>query len=188
MRHAPENVTQLLTDYRTGKREALDELLPLVYDELHRIAARYLRAERREHTLQPTALVNEAYLRLVDQRNVDWQNRAHFYGIAAQVMRRVLVDYARARGREKRGGKEVKVPLDEALAVAQEQDVDLVRLEEALVRLAALDAQQGRIVELRYFGGLSIEETAEVLGVSESTVKRDWAMARAWLQRELLGG
>jgi RNA polymerase sigma factor (TIGR02999 family) len=180
-----EQVTRLLEEVRGGRREALDELLPVVYAELRRIAARYLRAERLGHTLQPTALVNEAYMRLVDQRNVEWQNRAHFYGVAAQVMRRILVDYARARRREKRGGAEVKVPLEDEVVGARERDVDLVRLDDAMDDLARLDAQQARVVELRYFGGLSIEETAEVLGVSDSTVKREWAMARAWLQREL---
>jgi RNA polymerase sigma-70 factor, ECF subfamily len=180
-----EQVTRLLTDLRGGRREALDEIIPVVYAELRRIAARYLRAERQSHTLQPTALVNEAYMRLVAQRDVEWQNRAHFYGVAAQLMRRILVDYARARGREKRGGEEVRVPLDEAVVGIREHDVDLVRLDEALGELARLDEQQARVVELRYFGGLSIEETAEVLGVSDSTVKREWAMARSWLQREL---
>ena len=183
----PDQVTRLLAEYRGGRREALDSLLPLVYGELRRIAARYLHAERREHTLQPTALVHEAYLRLVDQRSVDYENRAQFYGIAASIMRRILVDHARARGRDKRGGGEVRIPLDEAVAAAREPDVDLVRLDGALERLAALDEPQARVVELRYFGGLSIPETAGVLGVSESTVKRDWAMARVWLQRELAG-
>jgi RNA polymerase sigma-70 factor, ECF subfamily len=182
-----DEVSRLLVEVRGGNRDALDELIPVVHGELRRIAARYLRAERHGHTLQPTALVNEAYMRLVDQRNVDWQNRAHFLGVAAQLMRRILVDHARARGREKRGGDEVRVPLDEAVVGADERDVDLARLDEALGELARLDAQQARVVELRYFGGLSIEETAEVLGVSDSTVKREWAMARAWLQRELSG-
>jgi RNA polymerase sigma factor (TIGR02999 family) len=183
-----EEITQLLTEYGAGNREAVDRLLPLVYPELRRIAARYLRAERPEHTLQPTALVHEAYLKLVDQRDVTWQNRVHFYGVAAQLMRRLLVDYARAHGASKRGGDQVRVPLEEALVVPQEQALDLVRLDEALERLAELDAQQSRVVELRYFGGLSIEETAEVLGVSPATVKRNWAMAKAWLHHELVGG
>jgi RNA polymerase sigma factor (TIGR02999 family) len=183
----PEEITQLLTDYRGGKREALDLLLPAVYGELRAMAARYLRAEREGHTLQPTALVHEAYVRLADQRDVEWRNRAHVLGVAAQIMRRLLVDHARTRGRQKRGAG-LNIPLDGVdVAAPGESDVDLVVLDGALDRLAALSAQQGRIVELRYFGGLSIEETAEVLGVSTMTVKRGWAMARAWLHRELSG-
>jgi RNA polymerase sigma factor (TIGR02999 family) len=185
---APGQVTELLSEYRDGKREALDRLLPVVYAELRAIAARYLRAERDDHTLQPTALVHEAYVRLADQRDVEWRNRAHFLGVAAQIMRRLLVDHARTRGRRKRGSG-LRVPLEDVDVVAPgETDVDLVALDAALDRLAALSPQQGRIVELRYFGGLSIEETAEVLAVSTMTVKRGWAMARAWLHRELTGG
>jgi RNA polymerase sigma factor (TIGR02999 family) len=184
---APGEVTQLLSEYRGGKREALDLLLPFVYSELRSMAARYLRAERSDHTLQPTALVHEAYVRLADQRDVEWRNRAHFLGVAAQVMRRLLVDHARTRGRKKRGSG-LKVPIDDVDAAApSETDVDVVALDTALERLATLSPQQARIVELRYFGGLSLEETAEVLGVSTMTVKRGWAMARAWLHRELTG-
>jgi RNA polymerase sigma factor (TIGR02999 family) len=185
---APGEVTQLLSEYRGGKREALDLLLPFVYGELRAMAARYLRAERGDHTLQPTALVHEAYVRLADQRDVEWRNRAHFLGVAAQAMRRLLVDHARTRGRKKRGSG-LRVPIEEIAepAAACEADVDLIALDAALERLAALSPQQARIVELRYFGGLSLEETAEVLGVSSMTVKRGWAMARAWLHRELTG-
>jgi RNA polymerase sigma-70 factor (ECF subfamily) len=160
--------------------------MPLVYAELRRTAARYLRRERSGHTLQPTALVHEAYVRLIDQRDVQWQNRAHFLGFAAQVMRHILVDHARAHSAGKRGGGAARVTLSEALVVPEERDVDLVALDDALTALAALNAQQARAVELRYFGGLSIEEAAEVLGVSTATVRRDWTVARAWLRREML--
>jgi RNA polymerase sigma factor (TIGR02999 family) len=185
----PGEVTELLRQYRAGKREALDHLVPVVYGELRRIAARYMRAEGDGHTLQATALVNEAYLRLVDQRDVEWQNRAHFFGVAAQVMRRLLVDHARGRNRRKRGGGIAVVPLEDhdVAGPAPDDAVDLVALDAALDRLAELSPQQSRVVELRYFAGLSIEETAEVLGVSTMTVKRAWAMARAWLHRELTG-
>src|SRR5215207_9639525 len=160
-------ISGLLHAWSGGNREALDELLPLVYDELHRQAARYLRRERPGHTLQTTALIHEAYLRLIDQRDVRWQSRTHFFAIAAQMMRRVLVDYARAKHREKRGGDDVRLPLEAATLVASdEQSVDLMALDEALTRLAALDEQQARVVELRYFGGLSLEETAEALHVA----------------------
>ena len=186
----PGEVTELLSQYRGGRREALDRLVPIVYDELRKIAARYLRAEWANNTLQPTALVHEAYMRLVDQREVEWQNRAHFYGVAAQLMRRLLVDHARSRNRRKRGGGLLLVPLEEHDVAGPQPDdgLDLMALDDALERLAALSSQQARIVELRYFGGLSIEETAEVLGVSTMTVKRGWAMARAWLHRELTVG
>ncbi len=182
-------VTELLSQYRGGKREALDVLVPIVYGELRKIAAGYLRGERSNNSLQPTALVHEAYIRLVDQREVEWQNRAHFFGVAAQVMRRLLVDHARGRNRHKRGGGMLLLPLEEHDVAGPEpdQEVDLIALDDALVRLAELSPQQGRIVELRYFGGLSIEETAEVLDVSTMTVKRGWAMARAWLHREITG-
>jgi RNA polymerase sigma factor (TIGR02999 family) len=182
-------VTELLSQVRGGKREALDVLLPVVYGELRKIAARYMRAEWEGHTLQPTALVHEAYLRLVDQRDVEWQSRAHFFGVAAQLMRRLLVDHARGRNRRKRGGGLLVVPLDgnDVAGPAPDEGIDMVGLDAALDRLSELSPQQGRIVELRYFGGLSIEETAEVLGVSTMTVKRGWAMARAWLRRELSG-
>ncbi|MEP7340930.1 MAG: sigma-70 family RNA polymerase sigma factor [Acidobacteriota bacterium] len=178
------NVTQLLVAWNDGNPEARDELIPLVYAELHRLAQAYLRRERRGHTLQSAALVHEAFLRLVDQR-VAWRNRAHFFGIAAQLMRRILVDYARSRQNEKHGGDQLHLELDEALDEAAARDTDLVALDDALQSLAALDPQQSRVIELRYFGGLTIEETAEVLGVSDTTVEREWRLARAWLLREL---
>jgi RNA polymerase sigma factor (TIGR02999 family) len=182
----PENVTQMLLDWGRGDRAALDRLMAVVYEDLRRQAARCLRRERPDHTLQTTALVHEGYMRLVDQRRVEWQDRAHFFAIAARVMRQVLVDHARRRNADKRGGAEDALPLDEALAVgAEEPPVDLVALDEALGRLEALSARQARVVELRYFGGLSVEETAEVLGVSPATVKNDWAASRAWLRRQL---
>jgi RNA polymerase sigma factor (TIGR02999 family) len=173
-----------LVAWNDGNPEARDELIPLVYAELHRLAQAYLRRERRGHTLQSAALVHEAFLRLVDQR-VAWRNRAHFFGIAAQLMRRILVDYARSRQNEKHGGDQLHLELDEALDEAAARDTDLVALDDALQSLAALDPQQSRVIELRDFGGLTIEETAEVLGVSETTVEREWRMARAWLLREL---
>jgi RNA polymerase sigma factor (TIGR02999 family) len=183
---ASHRLTQLLVAWSEGQREALDELLPLVYDELRRIAHRYMRGERAGHDLQTTALVNEAYLRLVDQRQVRWQNRAHFFAICAQLMRRIIVDRARAQHYQKRGGHARKVALDEAtLAVAEERAADLLALDEALRRLAEIDPRKGRIVELRYFGGLSVEETAEVLQVSAVTVMRDWNTAKAWLYSQM---
>lgn len=185
---SPNKVTQILHDWSNGDREALDKLMPIVYQELRRQAARYLRRERPAHTLQTTALIHEAYLRLVDQKNVHWQNRAHFYGIAAQLMRRILVDHARSRQAAKRGGSDIKLPLEEGMIVAAGKDVNLVALDEALERLAAIDPQQSRVVELRFFSGLSVEETAEVLGVSPRTVKRDWNVAKAWLRREISEG
>ena len=179
----------MLIDWSNGDRQALDRLIPVVYTELRRQAARHLRRERAGHTLQTTDLIHEAYLRLVDQKNVRWQNRAHFFAIAAQLMRRILVDHARRRHRAKRGGSGIALPLEEGLAVAAEKpDVDLLALDEALTRLAALDARQSQIVELRCFSGLSIEETATVLGVSLTTVKDDLNMAKAWLRREIGGG
>lgn len=183
------DVTELLSQYRAGNREALNAIMPIVYGELRAIAARYLRREREGHTLQPTALVHEAYVRLVDQREVEWQSRAHFYAVAAQLMRRLLVDHARGRNRHKRGGGVLVVPIEEhdVAGPAPDDGLDLVALDDALGRLSTLSPQQARIVELRYFGGLSIEEAAEVLGVSTMTVKRRWAMARAWLHRELSG-
>jgi RNA polymerase sigma factor (TIGR02999 family) len=179
------NVTQLLMSWSEGNQGALDQLTPLVYDELRRLAGRYLRHERPDHTLQSTDLVHEAYLRLVDQQSVRWQSRAHFFGIAAQMIRRILVDHARKRHAAKRGAAPVKLALDEAVAAAGPRDVDLVALDEALEGLARLDAQQSRVVELRFFAGLTIEETAEVLRVSPATVKRDWTTAKAWLYRDL---
>jgi RNA polymerase sigma-70 factor (ECF subfamily) len=179
-----ERVTQLLLAWSSGDREALDELTPLVYDELRRLAGAYLRRERRGHTLQTSALVHEAFLRMIDQR-VAWQNRAHFFGIAAKLMRRILVDYARSKDASKRGGGEIHLAIDEALDEAEAQDADLIALDDALTSLAAFDPRQSRIVELRYFGGLTIEETAEAIGVSPATVEREWSLARAWLRREL---
>lgn len=182
---AEQDVTQLLVEWSQGNRAALDGLAPMVYDELRRLANAYLRRERPDHTLQGTALVNEAYLRLIDQRNVKWQNRAHFFGVAAQMIRRILVDHARGHQAAKRGAGAAKLSLDEALAVPGARDVDLVNLDEALKELAAFDERQSRIIELRYFAGLSIEETAEVVGISPATVKREWTAARAWLFRQL---
>ena len=171
----------------TKDKESLDKLMPAIYDELRRQAAHYLRQERPGHTLQTTALIHEAYVRLVDQRNVQWQNRAHFFGIAAQMMRRILVDHARTKKRAKRGGSDIKVSLDDAAVAVKGQDLDVVAVDEALNRLAKIDEQQSRVVELRFFRGLTVEETAEVMGISPATVKRDWSMAKAWLHRELSG-
>ncbi|MDQ3584471.1 MAG: sigma-70 family RNA polymerase sigma factor [Pyrinomonadaceae bacterium] len=178
---SPSNVTRLLVQLTDGDRDVLNELLPLVYDELRKLAAKYLRREREGHTLQPTALVHEAYLRLIDQTQVRWQNRAHFFGVAAQMMRRILVDHARTHNAEKRGGEFQLLSLDENIDVSATPAADLVALDDALNRLAAIDEQKSRIVELRFFGGLSVEETAEVLGVSAPTIKRQWRMAKAWL-------
>ncbi len=184
---APANVTQWLVGWGKGDRDALDNLVPIVYDELRRQARRYLRREKAGHTLQTTALIHEAYLKLVDQRNVQWQNRAHFFGVAAQLMRRILVDHARGKNRDKRGGSAVRVSLADATVLTKGQNLDVVALDEALDRLTKIDEQQSRIVELRFFSGLSVAETAEVLGISTATVKRDWSMARAWLHREITG-
>jgi len=187
----PENVTQLLVDWSKGDQQALDQLMPLVYGELRRLAGNYLRRERQGHTLQPTALVNEAYLKLIDQKNAKWQNRAQFYGVAAQLMRRILVDHARQHQAAKRGGSDQErlsiTRADQlgAKQLASEPAIDLLALNEALEELAVIDPQQARIVELKFFGGLSIEETAEVLGIGHATVERDWKMARAWLRRKL---
>jgi RNA polymerase sigma factor (TIGR02999 family) len=177
------SATVLLLRWKDGDPKAMELLLPLVYDELRRLARGYLHRERAEHTLQSTALVHEAYLRLVDQ-NVDWQSRSHFFGIAAQMMRRILVDHARARNAAKRG-EGLKVTLDEKMAIAEARDLDVIALDRALNRLAEQDEGQAKVVEMRFFAGLSIEETAEALGISPATVKRDWAMAKAWLMREL---
>ena len=184
---APENVTQLLAAWSGGDRSALEALTPLVHNELHRLARGYMAGERPGHILQATALVNEAYMRLVDWKDVQWQNRAHFFGMAAKIMRRVLVDAARSRDRAKRGGAEVHVSLSEASGVPVADSVDLVALDDALRNLEALDLRQSRVIELRFFGGLSLEETAHVLDVSVGTVRRDWSLARAWLFRELSG-
>lgn len=179
-------ITCLLQEWGEGRDEAFDQLLPVVYDELHRQARRYLRKERPGHTLQTTALIHEAYLKLVDQNKVQWQNRAHFFAISAQLMRRILVDHARSKHREKRGGDGVHVPLDETMPIAvEDRDVDLLALDDVLNRLEKIDEQQARVVELRYFSGLSLEETAEALNISRATAARDWAMAKAWLYREL---
>ncbi|HKE56690.1 MAG TPA: sigma-70 family RNA polymerase sigma factor [Pyrinomonadaceae bacterium] len=185
MSEQPENVTQLLLGWGNGDKEALDQLMPIVYDELRRQAARYLRRERAGHTLQTTALINEAYIRLVDQKRVHWQNRAHFFGIAAKMMRRILVDHARTKKRAKRGGSDVRVSLADATLVSKSRDLDIVALDQALERLGKVDEQQARVVELRFFSGLTVEETAEVLSISAATVKRDWSMAKAWLHREI---
>lgn len=179
------DVTRLLVDYSNGKREALDVLTPLVYGELRNLAARYLRRERSDHTLQSTALVHEAYLRLIDQNQVRWQNRAHFFGVAAQMIRRILVDHARTKHAQKRGGNAQKLSLDEAIGLPEQRDLDIIALDDALKLLAELDPQQSKVIELRFFGGLSIEETAEALGISPATVKREWVTARAWLLRQL---
>ena len=179
------HLTDLLQRVNSGRDGALDELMPAVYGELRRQAARYLRKERNNHTLQPTALVNEAFIKLIDQRNVRWQNRAHFFGIAAQAMRRIMIDHARTRQRVKRGGVQYAVTLDEAMNAGESQPLDVLALDEALTRLAKIDERQARIVELRFFGDLSVEETAEITGLSPATIKREWAMARAWLQAEL---
>jgi RNA polymerase sigma factor (TIGR02999 family) len=182
----PRDITRILRDWTRGESDAINELMPLVYDELRRQAARHLRRENQDHTLQTTALIHEAYLKLIDQRNVEWQNRLHFFAIASQAMRRILVDHARTKHREKRGGKDVKVPLDDALGVgAAEKNTDLIALDEALTRLEVIDEQQVRVVELRYFSGLSLEDTADALGISRATAARDWSMAKAWLHREL---
>ena len=184
------DVTRLLLAWRKGDAGAADQLLPAIYDELHRQAERAMRRENPDHTLQATALVNEAYLKLVDQSRVEWKNRAHFFGVAAQAMRRVLVDHARGKHADKRGGRAARVTLDDANAGAAEEaagELDVLALNDALERLAALDAQQAKVVELRYFSGLNIEETAVALSISPATVKREWAVARAWLKRELAG-
>ena len=181
----PSELTQLLVDWRRGDKAALDKLMPLVYQELRRIARRYMRGERAGHSLQSAALVNEAYLRLIDIKRIDWQNRAHFFAMAAQLMRRTLVDHARSRNYAKRGGEQQKLSLSEADQFGEKPDVDLVALDDALKTLAAMNERQSRIVELQYFGGLTIKETAEVLGVSHTTVERDWTVAKAWLRREL---
>ena len=178
-------INRLLADWGQGNEQARDALIPLVYNELRRQARRHLRAERQDHTLESAALVNEAYLRLVRQDAPQWQNRAHFFGVAAQLMRHILVDHARNRLAAKRGAGAPKLALDPELAPAEKPELDLVALDDALNKLAALDPQQGRLVELRFFGGLSIEEAAIVLGVSPATVKREWAVARAWLRREM---
>jgi RNA polymerase sigma-70 factor, ECF subfamily len=182
---APKNVTQLLLAWSDGDQAALDQLVPLVYDELRRLARRYMARENPGHTLQTTALVNEAYMRLVDWKNVHWQNRAHFFGVSAQLMRRLLVDFARARHQIKRAGEAQRVSFEDALAVSVDRSADIIALDDALKTLATLNPRQAQVVEMRFFGGLSEDEIAEVLKVSTKTVKRDWQMAKAWLYREL---
>jgi RNA polymerase sigma-70 factor (ECF subfamily) len=183
----PHEITQLLAEWREGKQSALDELYPLVYAELHRLARRYMSRERKGHTLQTTALINEAYVRLVDQKNVQWANRSHFFAISAQIMRRILIDHARRHQYAKRGGGARQVSLEEAATVAPDQGLELLRLDEALKSLAEMDPRRSQVVEMRYFGGLNNEEIAGVLHISENTVTRDWNMARAWLYQQLTG-
>ncbi len=185
MGESAQNVTRLLRNWSYGDENAANELFPIVYDELRRLARRYMRDERPGHTLQTTALIHEAYLRLVDQRSTQWQNRAQFFAVAAQMMRRILVDYARRRAYQKRGGACSNLPLEENAVVAPERGHEIVALDSALERLAGIDARKARVVELRYFGGLEVQEIADVLGISAVTVTRDWKMAKAWLHQEL---
>ena len=185
---SPQEVTQLLADWGKGDRSALDKLFPLVHSELRRIAQRQMNQERAGHTLQATALVNEAYLKLVGQQGLAWQNRAHFFAVSAQVMRHILIDHARAHARDKRGGGAIQVSLNDVAVVAEERASHLLALDEALRQLESLDPQKGKIVELRYFGGLSIEETAEVLNISPRTVRREWQRSKAWLYRMMSEG
>ncbi len=184
---APEDFTQLLLAWSQGEEPAFEKLVPFVYQELHRLAHRYMKGERPDHPLQTTALVNEAYLRLVDTKKVRWQNRAHFFAVSAQMMRRILVDFARSRRSLKRGAAAQQVTLDEPLLMSPEQGQDVVALDEALKALAGVDSRKSQVVELRFFGGLTVEETAEVLKVSSDTVLRDWRLAKVWLLRELKG-
>jgi len=183
--HSRDQITDLLIDWSNGDQAALNRLMPLVYDELRRLASHYVRHERPSHTLQTTALVHEAYLKLVDQKNVKWETRVQFFAATAQVMRHVLVDYARSRKALKRGRDYVRLSIDDAAVSVEENGTDLLSVDEALNKLAAIDAQQSRVVELRVFGGLTVEETAEALAISPRTVKREWSMAKAWLHREL---
>ena len=181
-----QEVTQVLRELSEGEESAPERLMPLVYDELRKLAAGYLKGERTDHTLQATALVHEAYIRLVDWKSVSWENRAHFFALAAQVMRRILVDHARAKKAEKRGGAMTKLALQEAVSFARQSEVDLLALDESLTALAEFDPVQSKVVELRFFGGLTIDETAEVMGIAPATVKREWAMAKAWLHQRLV--
>lgn len=178
-------ITDQLIAWSNGDAAALDKLIPVVYQELRRMADQYLRREDLSHSLQPTALVHEAYLRLIDQTKVEWQNRAHFFGVAAQMMRRILIDHAKTKHRLKRGGTAIKVSLDENVNISQERAAELIALDDALQELAQMDERKSRIVELRYFGGLSVDETAQVLGISDKTVMRDWNLAKAWLYQQL---
>src|SRR3954467_13939502 len=182
------DITELLIDWNNGDASAMERLLPLVERELHRLAHAYMRPEDPDHTLQTTALINETYLRLIDQRKVQWQNRAHFFGIAAQLMRRILLNYARDQNRLKRGGKAIHVSLSEACVMPAEKDREIIALNDALNRLEAIDERKAKVVELRFFGGLTVEEIAEVLKISTVTVLRDWAFAKAWLSREIEDG
>ena len=183
--HSPQDVTQLLKAWSNGEQEALEQLIPLVYHELRRLAHRYMGRERDAHTLQSTALVHEAYQRLIHLQDMNWQNRAHFFGVSAQLMRRILVDYARARRYSKRGGEWRQVPLNEAVALFRDRQTDIVALDDALRTLEGIDPRKSRVVEMRFFGGLSIKEVAEVLSVSQETVLRDWRLAKVWLLRQL---
>jgi RNA polymerase sigma factor (TIGR02999 family) len=185
MSDSSENVTRLLQNWIQGDQAAANELMPLVYQDLHRLAHRYMSSERPDHTLQTTALINEAYLRLVDQTRTRWQSRAHFFAVAAQLMRRILVDHARGQGYQKRGGGAAHLSLEDQAVVAPQREQDLIALDSALERLATLDPRKARVVELRYFGGLEAQEIGEVLGISAVTVTRDWKMAKAWLRQEL---
>jgi RNA polymerase sigma factor (TIGR02999 family) len=187
-RKMPEDVTGLLLAWNKGDEVALEKLIPLVYEELRRLAGRNLRNERWDHTIQTTALVHEAYLRLVDQRHVQWQNRAHFFAVSAKIMRHILINYARDQRAEKRGGNNIKVPLDEAQLLGPERNIDLIALDDALTRLAENDARKAQLVELRFFSGLKIEEAALVMNISLATAKRDWVVAKAWLYREIKSG
>jgi len=184
---SPHDITQMLIELTDGNTEVVNQILPRIYDELRKLASSYLRRERADHTLQPTALVHEAYMKLIDQKKVHWQNRAHFFGIAAQVMRRILLDHARKHNADKRGGEAEKLPIEEEiLVVSHEKSAELIALDDALETLAKMDPQKAKIVELRYFGGLSIEETAEVMGVSVPTINRQWRMAKAWLYGQIV--
>jgi len=179
-------ITQLLHEVRTGGEDAMNELLPLVYDELRRLAGSYLRRERGDHTLQPTALVHEAYMRMLGQKQIDWQNRAHFFGVSARLMREILIEYARAKNRQKRGGEfKTEIGLDAAVSFNDRQELDIVAVDEALTKLEALDERQSRIVEMKFFGGMTIEEIGEVLEISPATVKREWSSAKLFLAKKL---
>ena len=181
----PEEISVILKDWSGGNRASGDVLLPLVYDELRKIAGRYLKKERSGHTLQPTALVHEAYMKLIDISEINWQDRAHFFAVSANVMRHILVDHARAKLADKRGGESERIALEDVVSLSNEPNLDFLAIDEALKELAKFDEQQSKIVELRFFGGLTIEETAHVVGISPATVKREWAMAKAWLHRKL---
>lgn len=185
MSQKPEEISVILKDWSGGNRASGDVLLPLVYDELRKIAGRYLKKERSGHTLQPTALVHEAYMKLIDISEINWQDRAHFFAVSANVMRHILVDHARAKLADKRGGESERIALEDVVSLSNEPNLDFLAIDEALKELAEFDEQQSKIVELRFFGGLTIEETAHVVGISAATVKREWAMAKAWLHRKL---